>query len=330
MTTTSPPIIGIFNNNATAEHAIKDLNNAGYSANEIHYSGAAGKGIGNLKSWVTGEEPAPAEEIARDLKTMGVPTESANYCANEYKAGHPIVAVQSTGHEQETIKIVRNNGGQAYGPAGGSTTRDQYGRTSGTGMARDQQTRAASSTASMGTTQDRSTRTGTTRDQTTRAANASQATSSAPGRTTDYNVRGTEQEEMHIPLREEQLHAEKQAVQTGEVVVHKDIITEQKNIDVPVSREELVIERHHVSGARPTDRQVGQDDMQDIRIPLYEEQVTISKDTMETGDVSIGKRTVNEQRHFSDKVRHEDVRVEKTGDARVHDENIDDDLPKKR
>jgi Domain of unknown function (DUF2382) len=50
-----------------------------------------------------------------------------------------------------------------------------------------------------------------------------------------------------IPVREEELRVHKQIVETGEIIVHKEVITEEKTITVPVSREELVIERRPAS-----------------------------------------------------------------------------------
>ena len=57
-----------------------------------------------------------------------------------------------------------------------------------------------------------------------------------------------------LQLREEELHAHKQLVETGEVRVRKEVITEHRTIEVPVQREEIVIERHAPTGARLRDR----------------------------------------------------------------------------
>ena len=119
-----------------------------------------------------------------------------------------------------------------------------------------------------------------------------------------------------IQLREEQLRARTQRVQAGEVRVHKDIITEMKTIDVPVTREEVVIERRPVGRAvsgRAAD--IGQSS-QEIRIPVMEEQVTIEKTPVVREEVEIGKRTVTETQHLTGSVQHEELRVDAPTDHR--------------
>lgn len=50
-------------------------------------------------------------------------------------------------------------------------------------------------------------------------------------------------DEQTLRLREEELRVSKERVQTGEVQVHKRVVTELQTVQVPVEREELVIER---------------------------------------------------------------------------------------
>ena len=119
-----------------------------------------------------------------------------------------------------------------------------------------------------------------------------------------------------LQLREEQLRADTQRVATGEVHVHKDIITETKTIEVPVTREEVVIERHAVGNAvTGSAADFGQAD-QEIRIPVMEEQVTIEKTPVVREEVEIGKRTVTETQHLTGTVQHEELRVDDPTDHR--------------
>ncbi len=123
-----------------------------------------------------------------------------------------------------------------------------------------------------------------------------------------------------IKLYAEELSARKQNVQAGEVTLRKEVISETKSIDVPVTREEVVIERHAV-GNRPAVGATFQDET--ISVPVMEEQVSVSKDAVVTGEVSVGKRQVTETQHLSDTVRHEELRVEKTGAV-----NVENDAPR--
>ncbi len=120
MTITHPPVVGIFNNSSMAEHAIEELKDAGFSDEEIQYSGQPAKKnvLKNIKSKLKGGEPQSREEIVESLMDMGVPEEAAHRCASEFAAGHPIVAVKSPGHEQDAITILRSNGGRSYNALG--------------------------------------------------------------------------------------------------------------------------------------------------------------------------------------------------------------------
>jgi len=104
-------------------------------------------------------------------------------------------------------------------------------------------------------------------------------------------------------------------VETGEVRVRKEVVTDQQTLQVPVTREEVVIERRPASGAASTsDIRPGEE----VRIPVREEKVHVEKETVTTGEVSVGKRTVTDTEQVSGTVRHERVKVEKEGDVEVH------------
>jgi len=118
-----------------------------------------------------------------------------------------------------------------------------------------------------------------------------------------------------IQVHEEQLHAHKQPVETGEVRVRKEVHTEHKSIDVPVQREEVVIERRPVHGeAAAGDIREGEE----IRIPVREEQVDVSKRTVLKEEVEVGKRVVQDTERVAGDVRKEEVHVERKGDVDVH------------
>ncbi|MBA2682822.1 MAG: YsnF/AvaK domain-containing protein [Ktedonobacteraceae bacterium] len=124
----------------------------------------------------------------------------------------------------------------------------------------------------------------------------------------------TDQDRRSVQLREEQLQAEKQRVQAGEVRLHKDVVTEQRNIDVPVTHEEVYVEQHAVN-PQVSNAPIGQEEA--IRVPVSEEQVNVTKNTVTTGEVEIGKRAVTENQRVSDTVRREEARIERDGDARI-------------
>lgn len=115
-----------------------------------------------------------------------------------------------------------------------------------------------------------------------------------------------------VQLREEELRVQKQPVQTGEVRVRKEVHTEHKTIDVPVEREEVVIERHPVSGgsrASASDIKAGEE----IRIPVREDQVRVSKEAVVKEEVNVGKRKVHDTETVGGNIRKEEVKVEREG-----------------
>jgi uncharacterized protein (TIGR02271 family) len=137
----------------------------------------------------------------------------------------------------------------------------------------------------------------------------------------DYdNAKGAIQDEFNrkIQLREERLRVNKERVSGGEVGIHKEVTTQRQTVEVPVEREEVVITRHAATGSTASGQPIKDEQ---IRIPVSEERVNVSKDTVVTGEVDISKRKVTENKTVSDDVRKEDVRVDKTGNARVDDRN---------
>ncbi|MDB5349166.1 MAG: hypothetical protein JWN86_413 [Planctomycetota bacterium] len=122
-----------------------------------------------------------------------------------------------------------------------------------------------------------------------------------------------------IQVKEERLHAEKRPVEAGEVTVRKEIHTENKTLEVPVQREEVVIERTPVHGRAATEG-ISAGDLREgeqVRIPVREEQLNVTKETVVTEEVKVGKRAVQDTERVSGQVRKEEVKVEQTGDVDV-------------
>ena len=91
-----------------------------------------------------------------------------------------------------------------------------------------------------------------------------------------------------------------------------------RHIEVPVQREEVVIERTPSRPGRDRRHLVGDiREGEEIRIPVREEQVNVSKDAVVTEEVKVGKRVVQDTEHVSGQVRKEEVKVEQTGDVDV-------------
>jgi len=115
-----------------------------------------------------------------------------------------------------------------------------------------------------------------------------------------------------IQLREEHLRADKETVKTGDVKVRREVHTEHQTLTVPVEREEVVIERRPAGG-----KATGEMKAEEIRIPVKEEKVNVSKETVVKEEVTVGKRKVRGTQTVEGDVRKEEVKVESTGQAKV-------------
>lgn len=128
-------------------------------------------------------------------------------------------------------------------------------------------------------------------------------------------------EAQSMELREEELRMRKEAVQTGEVSLRKEVVTETRNIEVPVSREEVVIERHRLSAdevarAGATGQEISASaEREEIRIPVSEERVIVDKTVVPREEVTVSTRRVEGTERVSEDVKREEVRVEREGDA---------------
>ncbi|PLS15946.1 stress protein [Bacillus sp. M6-12] len=116
-------------------------------------------------------------------------------------------------------------------------------------------------------------------------------------------------EEKTMKLREEQLKVNKEAVQTGEVQVNKQVVEEQKSVEVPVQHEEVYVERRPAKNTAADAGSIDEDET--IRVPVVEEQIHVTKKPVVTEEIVIGKRTVEETKHVSDTVKREEAHVDK-------------------
>ncbi len=115
------------------------------------------------------------------------------------------------------------------------------------------------------------------------------------------------QEGERMPLVAEKLAPRKEAVESGQVKLRKEVVTEHQQMDVPVKHEEVVLERHPVEAREAQGASIGEGE---VNVPVREEQVRLSKQTYVKEEVGIGKRQVEETKTISGDVRHEEPRIE--------------------
>ncbi|AVQ39386.1 hypothetical protein C7M56_12135 [Clostridium botulinum] len=126
--------------------------------------------------------------------------------------------------------------------------------------------------------------------------------------------------DMKMQLREEQMKISKSKIKTGDVSIHKEVLTEEKNITVPVKREELVIE-NTVCDPQFHDKSEGHTET--IRIPIKEERIDIKKKPVDLEDVSVSKDQYEEVKHITETLKKEVPHISINGDAKIVDKEID-------
>ena len=120
-----------------------------------------------------------------------------------------------------------------------------------------------------------------------------------------------DRDEIRIPLLREEIGIEKVARESGHVRIHKTVVTEEKRFSVPVTREEIVIE--HVAIGR--DATLTGDDafVEDtVDVPLYEEEVRVSKHPVLEEEVVVRTVAHSVDREGSAMLRHEEAEIEDT------------------
>jgi uncharacterized protein (TIGR02271 family) len=126
------------------------------------------------------------------------------------------------------------------------------------------------------------------------------------------SVRVANDEEIRVPVMEEELTATVREQEAGAVRIEKDVVTEQRTLDVPVTEERVRVER------RVVDRPVGAADAAAfeetvIDVPLRSETVDVQKEARVAEEVVISKEAQQRTERVTDTVRKEEVFVDEEG-----------------
>src|SRR5215212_4605473 len=127
-------------------------------------------------------------------------------------------------------------------------------------------------------------------------------------------------EEIRIPVMEEELTATVREREAGAVRIEKDVVAEERTLEVPVTEERVRVER------RVVDRPVSAADVDAfeetvIEVPLRSETVDVQKQARVAEEVVVGKEAVQRTERVTDTVRKEEVYVDE--DAVVDTSRID-------
>ena len=120
------------------------------------------------------------------------------------------------------------------------------------------------------------------------------------------------EEEIRIPVVEEELTATVRQQEAGAVRVEKDVVTEERTLEVPVTEERLRVERRVVDRPATAADAAGFEDTV-IEVPLRKETVDVAKVARVTEEVVLSKEAVQHTERVSDTVRKEEVFIDEEG-----------------
>jgi uncharacterized protein (TIGR02271 family) len=122
-------------------------------------------------------------------------------------------------------------------------------------------------------------------------------------------ARATGEEEIHIPVMEEELTATVRGQEAGAVRIEKDVVTEERVLDVPVTEERVRVERRVVDRAvNASDAEAFTDTV--IEVPLRSEVVDVQKQARVGEEIVVSKEAVQRTERVTDTVRKEEVFVD--------------------
>jgi uncharacterized protein (TIGR02271 family) len=315
-------VVGVFEDRPQADAAVSELRKAGFREDQIGVASRQAEGEGEAATTTTGEQGTKWETgaITGALAGAGL----GGLVGLGIMAGViPVIGPVIAGG---TLAVILANaaGGAAIGGLLGALTgagipeeearyyqgEFEAGRTLVTVTADGRYDEAVAILRRHGA-YDMQTAASRTSGTTATAATTARSTTAGTA-TTSRTVEGGQT----VQVKEEELEARKQPVETGEVKVRKEVHTEHKSMDVPVQREEVVVERHAPTGRGATsDIKEGEE----IRVPVTEEQVAVEKKPVVKEEVTVGKRVVQDTERVGGEVRKEDVRVERGGDVDVRE-----------
>jgi uncharacterized protein (TIGR02271 family) len=122
-------------------------------------------------------------------------------------------------------------------------------------------------------------------------------------------ARLAEDEEIRIPVMEEELTATVRPQEAGAVRIEKRVVAEDRELEVPVTEERVRVERRVVD--RPADTtDIGAFEETIIDVPLRTETVDLQKQARVAEEVVVSKEAVQRTQRVSDTVRREEVVVD--------------------
>ncbi len=122
-------------------------------------------------------------------------------------------------------------------------------------------------------------------------------------------------QEMRIPLMQEELEIEKVPQESGHVRIHKGVKTEERHFTVPVRREEIVIEHVTAFAGGAGTGEPGTFEEQVVDIALHEEEIRVTKRPVLREEIVVRTIAHSVEKEATATLRHEEADVEDTRKA---------------
>lgn len=115
-------------------------------------------------------------------------------------------------------------------------------------------------------------------------------------------------DELTIPVHEEDLTARKRQVERGSVDIQVDVTEQQQTLDVPVTDEKVTVSRRRVDRDTPA----GDDAFEDgtLEVPVRGEEVNVEKRTRVREEIEIDRHPVTHEERVSGTARREEVNID--------------------
>lgn len=127
--------------------------------------------------------------------------------------------------------------------------------------------------------------------------------------------------EIEVPVTEEELVADTREVQRGAVRVHKNVVEEEQSVEIPVTEEEVTVTR------RDVDREVDPGSVEfggDIRVPVMGEEVDVEKRARVVEEIEIRKTPVTHTEEHTGTVRREEIGIDEADGDAMESGNVED------
>ncbi len=116
-----------------------------------------------------------------------------------------------------------------------------------------------------------------------------------------------DEDELRVQRSEEELVAGTREREAGSVNVRKRVRTEREQLRVPKKREEVEVDRVPVEEGRAAEGEIGEDE---VRMPVTEEEVVVSKRPVVKEEVRIRKEVEEDEEIVEEDVRKEEIEVD--------------------